>query len=86
VPERLDPEDAWTVINSFFADKGLVRQQLESFNEFVENSMQEIVEERGKLVLDQYPQFNNEDDTVMVRCFISLLDSARKRGAQSCRC
>ena len=55
------------MINSFFADKGLVRQQLESFNEFVENSMQEIVEERGKLVLDQYPQFNNEDDTVMVR-------------------
>jgi DNA-directed RNA polymerase II subunit RPB2 len=54
------------VINSFFADKGLVRQQLESFNEFVENSMQEIVEERGKLVLDQYPQYNNEDDTVMV--------------------
>lgn len=65
-PERLDPEDAWTVINSFFADKGLVRQQLESFNEFVENSVQEIVEERGKLVLDQYPQYNNEDDTVMV--------------------
>lgn len=64
--ERLDPEDSWTVINSFFADKGLVRQQLESFNEFVENSMQEIVEERGKLVLDQYPQFVNDEDTVMV--------------------
>lgn len=37
-------EDLWTVISSFFEDKGLVTQQLESFNEFVENSMQELVE------------------------------------------
>lgn len=32
------------MISSFFEDKGLVTQQLESFNEFVENSMQELVE------------------------------------------
>lgn len=73
------------MINSFFADKGLVRQQLESFNEFVENSMQEIVEERGKLVLDQYPQFNNEDDTVMVRSMCSgCCDTLRGSGRSEC--
>ena len=38
-------DDTWAVISAFFKDKGLVRQQLDSFNEFVNSSMQEIVEE-----------------------------------------
>ena len=38
-------EDAWTVITSFFDEKGLVRQQLDSFNEFISNTMQEIIDE-----------------------------------------
>ena len=33
-------EDAWAVISAFFEDKGLVRQQLDSFNEFINSSMQ----------------------------------------------
>lgn len=40
--ERLQ-EDAWVVISSFFEEKGLVRQQLDSFNEFIQHTMQEIV-------------------------------------------
>jgi DNA-directed RNA polymerase II subunit RPB2 len=40
------------VISSFFEEKGLVRQQLDSFNEFIENTMQEIVDENSKLVLE----------------------------------
>jgi len=54
------------VINSFFGDKGLVRQQLESFNEFIENTMQEIVDERGTLSMDQHNQFTGTrgDETV----------------------
>lgn len=46
------PEDCWSVISSFFEEKGLVRQQLDSFNEFLENSMQEIVDENARLVLE----------------------------------
>ena len=38
-------EDAWTVISSFFEEKGLARQQLDSFNEFIQHTMQEIVGE-----------------------------------------
>jgi hypothetical protein len=58
-------EDLWTVISSFFEDKGLVTQQLESFNEFVENSMQELVDEEGNLTLDQYDQHtgHEQDET-----------------------
>lgn len=33
-------EDAWTVIQEFFKEKGLVRQQLDSYNEFTSNTMQ----------------------------------------------
>jgi DNA-directed RNA polymerase II subunit RPB2 len=64
--ETLTQEDAWVVISSFFEDKGLVTQQLESFNEFVENSMQELVDEEGNLTLDQYNQHTglDRDETV----------------------
>ncbi|CAG8701819.1 397_t:CDS:2, partial [Acaulospora colombiana] len=47
----ISQEDCWTVISSFFHEKGLVRQQLDSFDEFVENTMQEIVDENKNLVL-----------------------------------
>ncbi|TXT15865.1 hypothetical protein VHUM_00368 [Vanrija humicola] len=52
----ISQEDYWKVINSFFGNKGLVRQQLESFNEFVENTMQELVDENARLTLDQHSQ------------------------------
>ena len=41
--QEIGQEDAWTVISSFFEEKGLVRQQLDSFNEFIQHTMQEIV-------------------------------------------
>ncbi|GFZ45147.1 DNA-directed RNA polymerase II subunit RPB2 [Saitozyma sp. JCM 24511] len=54
--EDIKQEDYWTVITSFFDGMGLVRQQLESFNEFIDNTMQEIVDENSRLALDQYNQ------------------------------
>ena len=41
--EEIGQEDAWTVISSFFEEKGLARQQLDSFNEFIQHTTQEIV-------------------------------------------
>ncbi|KIO33829.1 hypothetical protein M407DRAFT_229733 [Tulasnella calospora MUT 4182] len=52
----LSQEDCWTVITSFFDEKGLVRQQLDSFDEFVQNTMQELVDESADLILDQGDQ------------------------------
>ena len=40
--EEIGQEDAWTVISSFFEEKGLARQQLDSFNEFIQHTMQEL--------------------------------------------
>jgi len=45
-------EDAWTVISSFFEEKGLARQQLDSFNEFIQHTMQEIVDEMSTFELE----------------------------------
>lgn len=51
-------EDAWTVVSAFFHEKGLVRQQLDSFNEFINSNMQEIVDEHGTLVIKPESQHN----------------------------
>lgn len=69
--EDIKQEDYWTVITSFFDGMGLVRQQLESFNEFIDNTMQEIVDENSRLALDQYNQHTGRsgDETVSQRGF-----------------
>ena len=43
--QEITQEDAWAVISSYFEEKGLVRQQLDSFNEFIQDTMQSIVDE-----------------------------------------
>jgi DNA-directed RNA polymerase II subunit RPB2 len=60
--DQIKQEDYWTIITTFFEEKGLVRQQLESFNEFVENTMQEIVDENARLMLDQHQQYTGVDN------------------------
>ncbi|EJT99968.1 DNA-dependent RNA polymerase II second largest subunit [Dacryopinax primogenitus] len=62
IPEGpLSQEDCWQIITSFFEEKGLVRQQLDSFDEFVQNSMQEVVDESGELILDQANQHSGRE-------------------------
>ncbi|OAC98964.1 hypothetical protein MUCCIDRAFT_149592 [Mucor lusitanicus CBS 277.49] len=65
-------EDCWTVISSFFEEKGLVRQQLDSFDEFVQNTMQELVDENSNLVL----QHVGGDGDVTVKCLRVCVDVA----------
>ncbi|RCK56345.1 DNA-directed RNA polymerase II subunit RPB2 [Candida viswanathii] len=60
--ETITQEDCWTVISSFFQEKGLVSQQIDSFNEFVETSIQELVWEDSHLILDQPAQYTSEED------------------------
>lgn len=58
----ITPEDCWTVISAFFQQKGLVSQQLDSFDEFIETTIQELVWENSDLVLDQPAQYLTEED------------------------
>ncbi|KAI5180904.1 DNA-directed RNA polymerase II subunit RPB2 [Nematocida sp. AWRm80] len=49
--KTVSQEDCWRVISAFFKEKGLVRQQLDSFNEFIQTTMQKIVDENSTIVL-----------------------------------
>ncbi len=54
------------MIASYFADKTLVSQQIDSFNEFVNNTMQELVDEGATLILDQNMQHTGKKEDVTV--------------------
>lgn len=38
--QEIVEEDTWDIVSAYFEEKGLVRQQLNSFNVFVEHTMQ----------------------------------------------
>jgi len=54
--EEITQEDTWSVISAYFDEKGLVRQQLDSFDVFIENTIQEIVDETPDLIIIPEPQ------------------------------
>ncbi|KAH9554263.1 hypothetical protein CY35_08G055300 [Sphagnum magellanicum] len=56
--EEVTQEDAWAVISAYFEEKGLVRQQLDSFDEFIQNTMQEIVDESADIEIRPESQHN----------------------------
>lgn len=58
----INQEDAWAVISSYFDDKGLVRQQLDSYNEFTSNTMQEIVDETPEIIVKPEEQHRPGED------------------------
>ena len=66
--EGITAEDCWTVISSFFETKGLVSQQLDSFDEFIVTTIQELVEENSTLTLDQNdPPSDDPSDPIIAR-------------------
>jgi DNA-directed RNA polymerase beta subunit len=46
-----------TVIKAYFDEKGLVRQQLDSFDQFITNTVTEVVEDTPTLSLKPQPQY-----------------------------
>ncbi|WIA14943.1 hypothetical protein OEZ86_003599 [Tetradesmus obliquus] len=58
----ISQEDAWAVISSYFEEKGLVGQQLDSYNEFTSNTMQEIVDETPEIVVKPEAQHRPGED------------------------
>jgi len=41
----INDQDYWEVMKSFFKEEGLVKQHLDSYNDFVQNTLQEIIDE-----------------------------------------
>ncbi|CAD25744.1 DNA-DIRECTED RNA POLYMERASE II SECOND LARGEST SUBUNIT [Encephalitozoon cuniculi GB-M1] len=48
-------EHSWSIISSFFEQKGLVRQQLDSFDQFVKTKMQEVINESPVIIVQSAP-------------------------------
>lgn len=68
----IQAEDCWAVISSFFQEKGLVSQQIDSFDEFVGTTIQELIWEDPSLVLDQPAQHMTADDNMNKRYEITF--------------
>ncbi|MEM1566579.1 MAG: DNA-directed RNA polymerase subunit B [Candidatus Bathyarchaeia archaeon] len=45
-------EDANILLRAFFKEKGLVRQHLDSYNEFIDHGLQEIIDEVGEIPIE----------------------------------
>ena len=52
ITSELWQEACWIVISSYFDEKGLVRQQLDSFDEFIQMSVQRIVEDSSTIEIE----------------------------------
>ncbi len=62
--EEIQQNDAWDVINKYFHTKGLVGQQLDSFNEFVQSTISDTIDDNGEVTVtseNQYRDLNNVD-------------------------
>ncbi len=49
---ELSKEDVHLLLKTFFNDKGLVRQHLDSYNEFIDHGLQEVVDEVGEIPIE----------------------------------
>ena len=49
---EVSKEDTNLLLKSFFKDKGLVRQHLDSFNEFIDHGLQEVIDEIGEISIE----------------------------------
>jgi hypothetical protein len=58
--QEITQEDAWVIISNYFEEKGLVRQQLDSFDEFVNSMIQELVDDAGEVKVVPQDQFNGQ--------------------------
>ena len=61
ISPELWQEACWIVISSYFDEKGLVRQQLDSFDEFIQMSVQRIVEDAPVIELQAEAQHTSTE-------------------------
>ena len=55
--EEIHQEEVWKVIDEYFKRKGLVGQQIDSFDEFIRTTIQEVIDDSGELEVIPENQF-----------------------------
>lgn len=58
---ELTQEESWIVISNYFEKHGLVSQQIGSFNQFLENNIQEVIAENKELQIVPDKKFNTDE-------------------------
>uniref|UniRef100_A0A251S950 DNA-directed RNA polymerase n=1 Tax=Helianthus annuus TaxID=4232 RepID=A0A251S950_HELAN len=56
--EDITQDDVWAVISSYFEELGLVRQQIDSFDQFIDNTMQQVVDQSPDIEIRPESQHN----------------------------
>lgn len=74
--DEITQEDAWVVIDKYFKEKGLVGQQIDSFDEFVINTIQELIEDAGEITVTPENQYIPGQESEMVSSFFSKTPSS----------
>lgn len=60
--DEITQEDAWIVIDRYFEENGLVRQQIDSFDEFITNTIQELIDDSGEIIVKPEKQYISNQD------------------------
>lgn len=55
--KEINQEEVWVVIDEYFRKKGLVGQQLDSFDEFIRTTIQELIDDLGEITVIPQNQF-----------------------------
>ena len=64
---EISQEEVWIVIDEYFRKKGLVAQQLDSFDEFIRVTIQEMIDDSGEVTVVPENQFVHGVDLDQVK-------------------
>ncbi|CAG8440093.1 18809_t:CDS:10, partial [Acaulospora morrowiae] len=68
----LTQEECWTVVSSFFEKRGIVRQQTDSFDDFIQSGLQEVIEQNREVVLTHMEDVDNMGNQICKRIRIEF--------------
>lgn len=80
--DSITQEDCWTAIQSFFDSKGLVSQQLDSYDDFVTNSISETIQETARIIKEHsVPPEGDPDNPIVMRRYMIEFGGLQVTGA-----
>ena len=53
---QIEEDHLWQVLDKYFKENGLVKQQIDSYNKFT-NDIEEVIKEYGNFSINVKPQF-----------------------------
>ena len=68
IDQEISQDEVWVIIDDYFRKKGLVGQQLDSFDEFIKTTIQDLIEDTGEVSVIPENQYNAGQDVEQVIC------------------